>query len=84
MPIEMRNPLNEGQDYIPATTSGLGGRCGRMFSALNEGQDYIPATTIVLSQVLIKRCTLNEGQDYIPATTSLERPSNYGLHTLAQ
>ena len=38
-------PLNEGQDYIPATTFGGAGGFGLRRGTLNEGQDYIPATT---------------------------------------
>ena len=38
--------LNEGQDYIPATTCRRGGRRRVRPRSLNEGQDYIPATTV--------------------------------------
>ena len=61
--------LNEGQDYIPATTR-LGTVKAGTLGTLNEGQDYIPATTGERPP-----CSshpppaLNEGQDYIPATT---------------
>ena len=37
--------LNEGQDYIPATTCIAAEELDRSWIALNEGQDYIPATT---------------------------------------
>ena len=62
-------PLNEGQDYIPATTRRIGwgtAGCG----TLNEGQDYIPATTGGATWESVQKfMALNEGQDYIPATT---------------
>ena len=66
----LRQPLNEGQDYIPATTRvELLHSCADTRS-LNEGQDYIPATTWSRGgQGMAASTALNEGQDYIPATT---------------
>ena len=60
--------LNEGQDYIPATTWTTATSSERSPS-LNEGQDYIPATTRRPQRADNPRPALNEGQDYIPATT---------------
>ena len=43
-PLEGASPLNEGQDYILATT-WYNATVARQAHALNEGQDYILATT---------------------------------------
>ena len=73
--IQLGSSLNEGQDYIPATT-GLTVGPHRCHWSLNEGQDYIPATTRASTKASpAVNAALNEGQDYIPATTSLIRPA---------
>ena len=41
-----RHALNEGQDYIPATTLTPHFETQAAAQPLNEGQDYIPATTV--------------------------------------
>ena len=67
------NALNEGQDYIPATTRDIFIRLGVRLRRSMRARIISRLQLLVVRSYPVNNWALNEGQDYIPATTSMTR-----------